>query len=96
MEKLDLTKNLNLLKVLLIHHVTQQKKSLTKHLHALKKSQFAAPPRTKKPNMAEYILTRPIQIGDVDYLIDDNGVLYEHNETCGIVGRYIDFNIQYP
>ena len=47
-------------------------------------------PLTNEPDLSLYIRTRPIVIQEVNYLIDDNGVIYENCDTNTIKGRQVD------
>lgn len=61
------------------------------HLHSIPYGVTRNPsPLTNEPDLSFYVRTRPIVIQDVNYLIDDHGVIYENSETNTIKGRQID------
>lgn len=42
---------------------------------------------TENIDLTKFIKTLVTKIDGIDYLIDDNGIIYEHNETNNIVGH---------
>lgn len=47
-------------------------------------------PSVSEPDLSCYIRTRPLVIQDVNYLIDDNGIIYENSDTNTIKGRQVN------
>jgi hypothetical protein len=60
------------------------------HVHTSPNGSGFGRPAVIEPDLSCYIRTRPLVIQEVNYLIDDNGIIYENTDTNTIKGRQVN------